>query len=116
MLYIEGCQNSQITTGNDITRIVIPCKYPAGSHQNGDRKVKKPSLGEEKKKTQPCELENLDVARKSLYAAKPIAAGERFSVENIEIKRPAGGMSPMRYWEILGSTAREEIPKGKPIR
>ena len=73
------------------------------------------SLGEEEKKTQPCELENINVARKSLYAAKNIAVGERFSVEHIEIKRPAGGLSPMRYWEILGSTAQEEIPKGKPI-
>ncbi len=74
------------------------------------------SLGEEKKKTQPCELENLDIARKSLYAARTISAGQRFSEKDIEIKKPAGGMSPMRYWEILGSIAREEIPKGKPIR
>ena len=35
--------------------------------------------------------------------------------ENIEIKRPGTGISPMRYWELLGTVARRSIPKGSPI-
>jgi len=74
------------------------------------------SIEEDEKKNQSSGLDNLDITRKSRYVVKASAAGERISVEHIEIRKPAGGMSPMRYWEILGSIAREEIPKGKPIR
>jgi len=73
------------------------------------------SLGEEEKEPQTSEKENIDVARKSLFASRSITAGERFSSENIEIKRPGTGISPMRYWDLLGTVARRSIPKGSPI-
>lgn len=60
------------------------------------------ALGDGIKRSAESERPNRTVARKSLVAARPIQAGERFSTENIEIKRPGGGIAPVRYWEFLG--------------
>lgn len=60
------------------------------------------ALGDGVKRPAKSERANRIVARKSLVAARPIQAGESFSAENIDIKRPGGGISPIRYWEFLG--------------
>lgn len=60
------------------------------------------SLGDGIKRPAESEQPNRIVARKSLVAALPIQAGERFSAENIDIKRPGDGIAPVRYWEFLG--------------
>jgi N-acetylneuraminate synthase len=52
------------------------------------------------------EWRNRPIVRRSLVAARGIAAGERFSGDNIAAKRPASGLSPMRYWDLLGRRAR----------
>ena len=46
------------------------------------------------------------VARKSIVAARPIAEGEILTEENITVKRPGNGISPMRWDEILGTAAK----------
>lgn len=48
------------------------------------------------------ELENAKVSRKSLVARQAIAAGEVFSPDNVAVKRPGTGISPMLFWELLG--------------
>jgi len=55
----------------------------------------------------PAETEcaNRTIVRKSLVAARDIAAGDAFTQENITAKRPAGGVSPMAYWTMLGRKA-----------
>ncbi len=63
------------------------------------------ALGNGIKRPAESERPNRIVARKSLVAARPIRAGERFSAENIDIKRPGGGVAPVRYWEFLGKKA-----------
>jgi N-acetylneuraminate synthase len=69
------------------------------------------ALGDGKKVPQPAELENLPVARKSLVAACAIARGELFSVENLAIKRPGDGCTPMKYWNLIGTLAtRDYLP------
>ncbi len=60
------------------------------------------ALGDGIKRPAESERKNLVVARKSLVAARPIQAGEQFCAENIDIKRPGGGIAPIRYWESLG--------------
>lgn len=60
------------------------------------------ALGAAGKIPQPVELQNRNVARKSLVAGTDIAAGELFSVENLACKRPGSGISPMEYWHLLG--------------
>ena len=51
------------------------------------------------------EINNAAVARKSIVAARPIAAGEVFSEENLTTKRPGTGISPMRWEEVIGKKA-----------
>ena len=48
---------------------------------------------------------NRAIARRSLVAARPIAAGEPFSLDNLAAKRPADGLSPMAIWPLLGQVS-----------
>ncbi len=60
------------------------------------------ALGQGLKFPQAVELENQKVVRKSLVASRPIGKGELFTAENLAIKRPGSGLSPMHYWAVLG--------------
>lgn len=51
------------------------------------------------------ELKNIAVARKSIVAARAIKRGELLSEDNLTVKRPGTGISPMRWDEIIGKIA-----------
>ena len=51
------------------------------------------------------ELEMRTVARKSLVANKKIEKGEIFTQENLTVKRPGNGISPMSINEVIGTKA-----------
>ena len=53
--------------------------------------------------------------RRSIYATKDIAAGERLTEENIKIIRPGFGAEPKYWTTTLGSRARQGIKYGTPI-
>lgn len=78
------------------------------------RNVEK-ALGDGTKRPLVSELENAKVARKSLIAATPITAGTLFCADNLAIKRPGGGRSPMAYWGILGTPATRDYLPDEPI-
>ncbi len=63
------------------------------------------ALGDGQKHPSPSEAGNLVIARKSIVAAKAISKGERFSENNLAVKRPGGGLSPMRWDEVIGQHA-----------
>jgi sialic acid synthase SpsE len=63
------------------------------------------ALGSSCKLPAPSELGNAAVARRSLVTTRPILAGELFSEENLGVKRPGTGLSPLRYWETIGRPA-----------
>lgn len=63
------------------------------------------ALGDGVKRLTPSEARNRPVARKSLVALRPIAAGEAFSADNTTAKRPGTGISPMRWDEVMGRAA-----------
>ena len=63
------------------------------------------ALGDGHKRVSDSERPNMTVARKSIVAARPIAPGDLFTEENITVKRPGNGISPMRWDEIIGSVA-----------
>jgi len=67
------------------------------------------SLGTGEKKPQPSELGNIAIARKSLVAACDIKKGEPLTTDNMTVKRPGTGISPMRYWELLGTPASADF-------
>ena len=66
------------------------------------------ALGDGIKRPMNSEIDNRDVARKSLVAERFIAKGELFSTDNISFKRPGGGLSPMKFWELLGKSANKD--------
>ncbi|GAB6037217.1 N-acetylneuraminate synthase [Fundidesulfovibrio butyratiphilus] len=63
------------------------------------------ALGSARKAPAPSERANALVARKSLVAARAIAPGEAFTSENLSVKRPGSGKSPMGYFDLLGHAA-----------
>jgi len=63
------------------------------------------SLGSYEKKPSPSEMPNMALARKSIVAARKIAKGEVLSEENLTVKRPGEGISPMRWDKIIGKVA-----------
>jgi N-acetylneuraminate synthase len=74
------------------------------------------ALGSADKGPSATELANAAVARKSLVAARPIRAGEPFDRNNLTSKRPGAGLSPLRYWSLLGRPARFDYAADDPIR
>ena len=73
------------------------------------------ALGSGQKVPTRSELKNRDIARKSLVTAKRIEAGELFSSENLTMKRPGTGVSPMRYWEFIGEKAKRNYDSDELI-
>lgn len=67
------------------------------------------ALGSGSKHITKSESENVAVARKSIVAACDIKAGDVFTEENLTVKRPGTGISPMRWDEILGKTASKDF-------
>ncbi len=59
---------------------------------------------------------NLSVVRKSLFAKKKIQVGDIFSANNLTVKRPASGMSPMRYWALMGKKSSRNYEKDELIQ
>lgn len=61
------------------------------------------------------ELKNRDIARKSLVAARDIKQGELFTEENLAIKRPGNGTSPLFYWDLLGKAAGKDYERDETV-
>ncbi len=73
------------------------------------------ALGDGVKKSTPSELKNKPIARKSLVAAKQIIRGDIFTTDNLTVKRPGTGVSPMRWNEFLGQIATRDYQKDELI-
>jgi N,N'-diacetyllegionaminate synthase len=67
------------------------------------------ALGEKKKEATLSEIKNKSIARKSIVAKTAIKEGEYFSEENLTIKRPGTGISPMEWDNILGKSAIKDF-------
>jgi N,N'-diacetyllegionaminate synthase len=73
------------------------------------------ALGNGVKRPTPSETKNRSVVRKSLVAAVPIARGEVFSPQNMAVKRPGTGVSPMRWDEMVGRLAQQDYAADEQI-
>ncbi|MDE6311299.1 MAG: N-acetylneuraminate synthase [Muribaculaceae bacterium] len=67
------------------------------------------ALGNGVKEVADAERPNIEIARKSIVAARDIAAGEIFSEENITCKRPGNGISPMEWDRVVGARAKRNF-------
>ena len=73
------------------------------------------ALGSCIKKPSPSERPNIKIARKSVVANKDIKVGDILNENNLTIKRPGSGINPMRWDEIIGSTARKNYKEDELI-
>ncbi len=73
------------------------------------------ALGDFRKCPAPSELKNRAVARKSLVAACDIPQGTVFTEQNVGMKRPGTGISPVAYWEIMGKKAQRDFKQDELI-
>lgn len=69
------------------------------------------AIGTGEKHVTASEQPNIIVARKSIVAAVDIKAGEILSEENITVKRPGNGISPMLWDSVIGTRAVKDFPK-----
>lgn len=73
------------------------------------------ALGDGCKKPRPVEIANLNVARKSIVAACDIASGEMFTENNLTVKRPGDGLSPLKWDDVLGLRAKRAFKADENI-
>lgn len=73
-------------------------------------------LGDGVKRPSKSESVNRNAARKSIVARGPIEAGDVFTEENLAVKRPAGGIDPMRWDEVIGLKATRAFEIDEPIQ
>lgn len=69
------------------------------------------SLGHGIKSPTFSELRNLECARKSITAATDIPRGTVLTEENLSTKRPATGLSPMLWDQVIGTPAKKDFSK-----
>lgn len=73
------------------------------------------ALGDGEKKPSKSELKNREAVRKSIVAKVFVQKGQVFSTENLTVKRPGSGISPMKWFDILGCSAKKEFHKDDMI-
>lgn len=73
------------------------------------------ALGSSIKEPVSEEFKNKQITRKGIYATVDISPNTRIESKHLEIKRPAEGLSPNRYYDILGLLTSCRISKGDPI-
>lgn len=79
------------------------------------RNIEQAVGGDGTKHVSESERKNIAIARKSIVAARDIKAGEVFSEENLTVKRPGSGISPMRWEEVLGMKAKRDFNEDELI-
>jgi len=73
------------------------------------------ALGNGIKKPSKSESKNIEIARKVIVAKKDIKKGEKFSEENLTVKRAGKGVSPMKWEEIIGKVANRNFKEDEKI-
>ena len=65
------------------------------------------AMGNGMKKPSPSEIKNIPIARKSIVAKKSIKKGEKFSENNLTVKRPGTGICPMQWDDIMNQKSKK---------
>lgn len=79
------------------------------------RNIEKAVGGDGTKHVSESERKNIAVARKSIVAACDIKKGDALTEENLTVKRPGTGISPMRWEEVLGTRAVRDFKEDELI-
>jgi len=83
---------------------------------NAIRNIEKAVGGDGTKHISDSERKNIAIARKSIVAACNIKTGAVFTEDNITVKRPGNGVSPMRWEEVLGQVAKRDFAEDELIQ
>jgi N,N'-diacetyllegionaminate synthase len=78
------------------------------------RNVEK-ALGSREKQITVSERKNMSIARKSIIAARNIRQGEIFTEDNLTVKRPGNGVSPMLWESVIGTMAKRDFAEDELI-
>ena len=73
------------------------------------RNIEKAVAGDGTKHVSESEKKNIAIARKSIVATCDIKEGEVFTEQNLTVKRPGNGVSPMRWEEVVGTKAKRDF-------
>ena len=73
------------------------------------------ALGGSVKKPSSSEIKNIKIARKSIVAKTKIKKGEILLEKNLAVKRPGGGISPMKWDSIVGTNATKDYNEDEPL-
>ena len=73
------------------------------------RNIEKAIGGSGLKEVSASEAKNKPIARKSIVASKSIKKGDFFTEENITVKRPGIGISPIQWDDVIGKTAKKDF-------
>jgi len=73
------------------------------------------ALGDGEKRPSPSEMKNIEIARKSIVASCDIKKGEVLNEGNLTTKRPAKGICPMKWDEVIGTVAKKDYQEDEII-
>lgn len=73
------------------------------------------AIGTGEKAPALSEIKNMNIARKSIVANEKIVAGDIFTENNLAVKRPGGGISPMKWFEVIGQKAIRDFEEDEMI-
>ncbi|WP_010182307.1 N-acetylneuraminate synthase [Aquimarina agarilytica] len=73
------------------------------------RNIEQALSGSGIKEPSKSEIKNKPIARKSIVAKKGIAKGDFFTEDNLAIKRPGTGISPMQWNNIIGKKSLKDF-------
>ena len=74
------------------------------------------ALGNGIKQPAESEKKNMEVVRKSIVAKYYIKEGELFTEDNLAVKRPGYGISPMKWYEVIGTKAIKDFNEDEMIK
>lgn len=73
------------------------------------RNIEKAISGSGVKEPSASEKKNMEIARKSIVAKTDIKKGEVFTEENLTVKRPGSGISPMDWDSVIGKVSKKDF-------
>lgn len=82
---------------------------------NAIRNIEKAIDGDGTKHVSDSERKNIAIARKSIVTACPIKKGDILTEQNLTVKRPGTGVSPMRWEEVIGTKAIKDFEEDELI-
>ncbi len=99
----EGPDHAASLEPDDFRRLVSAIRHIERARGDG---IKTPKASE---------IKNIDIARKSIVAARSLKAGDVLKAEDITCKRPGSGRAPIDYWSLIGTTLTRAYEEEDPL-